>query len=97
MPVDAGLKAVLSASNVTVLTSSSEAETSREDPAWGHGAFTQALLEALGSAADTNHDGLVSVDELMAYLTWRVRALTEDKQTPGIEARYEGGLFAAGL
>jgi Caspase domain len=97
-PADAGLlRAALSASNVTVLTSSSGAEVSREDPAWGHGAFTQALLEALGSAADTNHDGLVSVDELMAYLTWRVPALTEGKQTPGIEARYEGGLFAAGL
>jgi NAD(P)-dependent dehydrogenase (short-subunit alcohol dehydrogenase family) len=27
----------------------------------------------------------------------RVSALTDGKQTPGIEARYEGGLFAAGL
>ena len=98
LPADAGLlKAALAASNVTVLTSSSGTETSREDAAWGHGAFTQALLEALGSAADTNHDGLVSVDELMAYLARRVPALTDGRQTPGIEARYEGGLFAAGL
>jgi uncharacterized caspase-like protein len=98
LPVDAGLlRAALSVPNVTVLTSSSGTETSREDAAWGHGAFTQALLEALGSAADTNHDGLVSVDELMAYLAQRVPALTGGAQTPGIEARYEGGLSAAGL
>jgi uncharacterized caspase-like protein len=96
--VDAApLRAALAASNVTVLTSSSGAEVSREDPAWGHGAFTQALLEALGSPADTNRDELVSVDELMGYLAQRVPALTGGMQTPGIEARYAGGLFAAGL
>ena len=39
----------------------------------------------------------MSVDELMAYLARRVPALTDGRQTPGIEARYEGGLFAAGL
>ena len=77
--------------------SSSGAEVSREDAAWGNGAFTEALLEALGSAADTDRDGLVGVSELMAHLGRRVPALTEGRQTPGIEARFEGGLFAAGL
>jgi uncharacterized caspase-like protein len=85
--------------NVTVLTSSSGAEALREDAAWGggHGAFTHALLEALGGAADGNRDGLVGVSELMAHLARRVPALTGGAQRPGIEARFEGGLFAAGL
>jgi uncharacterized caspase-like protein len=80
-----------------VLTSSEGGQTSWENPAWGHGAFTLALLEALGSVADTDRNSLVNVGELMAYLAWRVPALTEGKQTPGIEVRYESGLFAAGL
>ena len=39
----------------------------------------------------------MSVDELMAFLGSRVAALTDGAQTPGVEVRYQGGLFAAGL
>jgi hypothetical protein len=65
----------------------------REDPAWGNGVFT----EALGEAGDPNRDGLVGVTELAGYLARRVPALTGGAQTPGVEVRYEGGLFAADL
>jgi hypothetical protein len=48
----------LAAANVTVLTSSSASETSREDARWQNGAFTKAVLEALGSDdPDENKDG----------------------------------------
>jgi uncharacterized caspase-like protein len=91
------LRRALVAANVTVLTSSSGSEVSREDPKWGHGAFTKALLDALGTGADTDHNGLVSVTELTQYLATQVPSLTRGEQTPGMEVRFERSLFAAGL
>ena len=58
------LRTALVGANITVLTSSSAAELSREDPTWGHGAFTTILLEALSSRADANRNGLISISEL---------------------------------
>src|SRR4051794_27859284 len=50
------LRSLIAQGNVTVLTSSSAKEVSRENKAWGHGAFTKVLLEAFGRDADTNND-----------------------------------------
>ncbi len=98
MTVDAGLlRAALATNNVTVLTSSSSNEVSREDPKWGHGAFTKAFLDALGSAADTDHNGVISMTELTSYLTAEVVRLTDGQQTPGVEMRSTRTIFAAGL
>jgi len=91
------LRNQLAMANVTVLTSSSGTETSREDPKWGNGAFTEVLLEALGRAADTDKNGLISMHELTGYISTRVPQLTEGKQTPGIEERFTETVFAAGL
>ncbi|MCK8788080.1 caspase family protein [Roseomonas sp. NAR14] len=88
------LSTALAAANISVLTSSSASQTSRESPAWQHGAFTAAFLEAL-SGADGNHDGLISATELAAYIDRRVRALTGDAQKPAMELRFDGTLFAA--
>jgi hypothetical protein len=38
---------------------------------------------ALGTAADTARDGLISTTELVARVNRRVRALTRDEQPPG--------------
>jgi WD40 repeat protein len=98
LPCDAEvLRAALAGANVTVLTSSSGAEASREDARWNNGAFTEVLLDALGSAADTDRNGLVSINELTQFLTTRVPLLTGQAQTPGIEVRFESDVFAAGL
>jgi WD40 repeat protein len=91
------LRSALVASNVTVLTSSNADEVSREDPRWGNGAFTKALLEALGGAADTNNDGLISMSELTDYLSARVAALTGGQQHVGLEQGFQRQLFVAGL
>jgi uncharacterized caspase-like protein len=91
------LRTALAGANVTVLTSSAGTEPSHEDPRWGNGALTEVLLEALGGAADTNRDGLISVVELADYLTTHVPRLTEGRQTPGIEVRFQSSLFVAGL
>jgi uncharacterized caspase-like protein len=91
------LRAALVGPNITVLTSSSAAQLSREDPQWGNGAFTKIFLEALSSRADTNRNGLISISELTGYLTRHVPGLTHGAQTPGVEVRFDGDVFVAGL
>jgi uncharacterized caspase-like protein len=56
---------------------------SYEDPSWGNGAFTKALLEGLeGAAVYGNVNGLITVKRLDLYLSDRVKELTGGKQTP---------------
>jgi hypothetical protein len=91
------LRAALVGSNITVLTSSSADQLSREDPRGGHGAFTKIVLEALSSQADANRNGLISISELTGYLTRHVPGLTSGAQRPGVEVRFDGDVFVAGL
>jgi hypothetical protein len=91
------LRILLAQTNVTVLTSSSADKLSREDPSWGHGAFTKVVLEALGRAADTSHNGMISSDELTSYVADNLRALTKGEQDVGIEMRFHNDIFVAGL
>jgi uncharacterized caspase-like protein len=91
------LRAALVGPNITVLTSSSAAELSREDPRWSNGAFTKIVLEALSSRADANRNGLISISELTGYLTRHVPGLTDGAQRPGVEMRFDGDVFVAGL
>jgi uncharacterized caspase-like protein len=91
------LRQAIARGNVTVLTSSSGSEPSREDPNWKHGAFTKVLLEALGKEADTNHRGVISTSELTGYLAVHLPLLTDDQQHLGVEMHFEAELFVAGL
>jgi hypothetical protein len=92
------LRTALAATNVTVLTSSSGQEVSYEDPKWQHGAFTKVLLEALRDpSADADNDGLINTTGLAHYVFSRVSSLTDGKQTPGIEVRFETTIFARSL
>jgi uncharacterized caspase-like protein len=89
----------LAASNVTVLTSSMADKLSREDEKWQHGAFTKVLLDALGSAddIDTDHNGVISMAELTAYVAKHLDELTGGDQQLGLEQRFQGDLFVSGL
>jgi hypothetical protein len=91
------LRAAQVGPNITVLTSSSTAELSREHPQWGHGAFTTIVLEALSSRADANRNGLISISKLTGYLTRHVPGLTDGAQHPAVEMRFDGDVFVAGL
>jgi WD40 repeat protein len=94
--VDA-LRTSLAAANVTVLTSSKGSETSEERDIWQHGAFTKALLDAFNDpAADTARNGLISTTGLANYLNVRVPMLTDGRQTPGMEVRFDTTVFASG-
>jgi len=65
-----------------VFASSTGNQYSYENPAWGNGAFTKALLEGLGGAAAVGQSGRVTVNMLDLYLSERVKELTGGKQTP---------------
>ncbi|MCZ7556497.1 MAG: caspase family protein [Bacteroidia bacterium] len=65
-----------------VFTSSSGNEYSYEDPSWGHGAFTKALLDGLRGAADFTKDNVVDWSELQLYVSTSVRGLTKGSQNP---------------
>lgn len=67
---------------VTVMTSSSGKEFSYENPRWGHGAFTKALLEALEGQADYNQNQVLNLSEMNLYVTERVKELTAGRQHP---------------
>jgi hypothetical protein len=82
---------------VTVVTSSSADTVSREDKAWGQGAFTKVLLEAFGRAADRDHNGVVSMSELTSYVAAHLPMLTGGGQHPGIEQRFQSDILVAGL
>jgi Caspase domain len=59
------------------------AELSQESPAWGHGAFSLALVEGIGEGkADLLHKGTITVSALDAYIVGRVKDLTEGHQHP---------------
>ena len=55
---------------------------SKEDPTWGNGAFTKALVEAFKGAARKDGDEGLSTRSLDAYLYEAVRKTTDYKQTP---------------
>lgn len=87
------LRSALTATNITVLTSSDGTEVSREDPAWENGAFTKALLQALGKEADSNHNGRIDVLELTSAVGHELARLTGRKQTLGMEVRFQDNIF----
>ncbi len=92
------LRTTLAAANVTVLTSCSDREVSREDSAWQHGALTKVLLDALTDpAADIDRNGLINTNGLAQYVATRVSSLTGNAQTPGMEIRFHTTVFASGL
>jgi hypothetical protein len=64
------------------VTASAGNEKSEEDEAWGHGAFTKSLLEALDGRADATGDGLVTLHEVVRYVRAAVPKLTEGRQNP---------------
>jgi len=62
---------------------------------YGHGGdFTEALLEGLGKAGDTDASGMISVQELAGHIDRRLAALTDRTQTLAIETRFSEVQFA---
>lgn len=67
---------------VVVMAATTGAQLSQESSSWGNGAFTRAVLEGLGGAADFRRTGRVTLNMLDLYVSERVRELTDGAQTP---------------
>ena len=65
-----------------VFTASTGSQYSLEDPAWGNGAFTKALVEGLNGKAALGGGDRITVNMLDLYISERVKALTGGWQTP---------------
>lgn len=60
----------------------------------GHGLFTSALLDGLaGAAPDRDQSGAIESGELIDFVSERVRAASNDKQTPWVVRREMFGDF----
>jgi uncharacterized caspase-like protein len=81
--INAVVNELASAENgAVVFASSTGRQYSLEDPAWGNGAFTKALVEGVNGGADYGGKGRITVNMLDLYLSERVKELTKGKQTP---------------
>jgi len=78
--------------NVVVLASSSGGDYSIENPEWGHGAFSKALIDGLGGEA-AYKKGVVKLSFLQDYVRDTVRELTDNAQTPTIPKISGSGEF----
>jgi len=69
---------------VLVFASSRGDQVSWEDPRYGHGAFTKALIEGLGEEfrADLTGQNRVTYKGLDTWVSARVPILTQNRQTP---------------
>ena len=67
---------------VVVFASSTGRQFSIQDPAWGNGAFTKALVEGLNGAAGGNTRNEITHKRLSVYVSDRVRDLTRGRQSP---------------
>ncbi|MEA3491654.1 MAG: caspase family protein [Campylobacterota bacterium] len=66
-----------------IMTATTGSGYSYEQPGWGHGAFTKALLEGIDhTKADYDKDQSVSIKEIDLYVTSRVKELTKGRQKP---------------
>jgi len=65
-----------------VFASSTGKQYSFEDPNWGNGAFTKAVVEGINGKADYTGKGRITINMLDLYVSERVKELTKGKQTP---------------
>ncbi|BCA53225.1 hypothetical protein W02_03650 [Nitrospira sp. KM1] len=75
-----------------VLSASKASEVSEEREDLGHGVFTYYLLEGLRGKADSDKDGIITVDEAYGYVSKRVPEVTGQNQHPVKKGEVEGQL-----
>lgn len=78
-----------------IITASRPTEVSIELSELGHGVFSYYLVEGLNGAADLNHDGIVTIQELYEYLEQQVTQKSRavgGNQHPVMKGELEGVL-----
>jgi hypothetical protein len=92
---DLFLERLARAKGRAIMTASRPAEVSMELPELGHGVFSYFLLQGLKGAADANRDGIVTLDELYAYVEQQVTRKSRSvggNQHPVMKGELEGVL-----
>lgn len=87
---DAFLDRIASGKGRIILTASGANEVSVEDEKLQHGVFTYFLLEGLRGKADTDKDGVITVDEVYGYVSKHVPQATGQDQHPVKKGTVEG-------
>jgi WD40 repeat protein len=82
---------------LVVITSSRPGQKSQEHPSWKNGAFTKALVEGLKGKAQRDKQGFVTFTALDAYITQRVKELTNGTQAPTTQKGTEVSDFPVAL
>jgi len=90
---DAFLDRIAGGKGRIILTASGTNEVSSEDEKLHHGVFTYFLLKGLRGKADTDKDGVVTVDEVYAYVSRQVPQATGQEQHPVKKGIVEGRLI----
>lgn len=92
---DPGLGQLAYDKGVRILSASAPDQYAMEDSALGHGLLTYAMLEGAGGSGDGDADGLVTLDELMAYAVRRLPelgslAMLDADEGPGLVVEWSG-------
>jgi Caspase domain len=83
MDITGVINELTSAQNgAVVFAASTGHQYSLENPAWGNGAFSKAVIEGLNGKADERRTGRITVTMLDLYVAERVKELTKGQQTP---------------
>lgn len=94
-PINTGLQGLSGISKgICVICASDEKQFSQEGIKWGggHGVFTYFLLDGLSGAADYNHDRVVTLGELIQYISEKVRRATANAQSPVVSGSFDPAL-----
>jgi uncharacterized caspase-like protein len=75
-----------------ILTASGANEVSAENDELQHGVFTYFLIKGLQGLADTDNDGMITVDEVYTYVSKQVPQATHQEQHPVKKGIVEGPL-----
>jgi hypothetical protein len=80
---------------IVVFASSTGREASVENPSWGNGAFTKAVVEGIERGeADLFKDGFITTQNLGTFVAHRVSSLTGGQQNPVMQRPPEEPDFA---
>lgn len=76
---------------IAVLTASDNRQLSQEGKKWGggHGVFTWFLLKGLKGEADYSQNGIVTLGELIPFVSEHVRRNTNNMQCPTIAGKFD--------
>lgn len=90
---DAFIDRIAGGKGRVIITASGANEVSVENDELKHGVFTYFLIEGLKGPADTNKDGIVTVDEAYDYVSRHVPQATSQEQHPVKKGTVEGRLI----